>query len=67
MDLNAQIDRMARQASEAELSAALETLRGHIRYREELKEHGLRGGKTGPGGRPIWADPGRKRRGGHLS
>jgi hypothetical protein len=67
MDLNEQIDRVARRATETELSAALETLQGHIRYRQELKEYGQRGGKAGPGGRPIWADPGRKRRGGHIS
>lgn len=67
MDLNEQIRRAAHHATDAELSAALGTLQEHVRYRQELEEYGRRGGKVGPGGRPIWADPGRKRRGGHVS
>ena len=50
-----------------ELAAAQETLQGHLRCRQELEDYGKRGDQVGPGGRPIWADSGRKRRGGHLS
>jgi hypothetical protein len=63
MSLNDYLDRAARSAADAELSAAFETLQGHIRHRWELKEHALQGGRTS---RPAWAEPGRKRRRGHV-
>ncbi len=50
-------------ASDAELSAALQTLQEHVRYRENLKQHALQGGRNS---RPAWAEPGRRRRGGHT-
>ena len=62
--LNEYLNRAARSASDAELSAALQTLQEHIRYREELKQYALQGGRTS---RPAWAEPGRRRRHGHIS
>ncbi len=67
MNLDEQIDWMARGATREELAAALDTLQGHMRHRQDLEDSGKRGGRVGPGSRPIWADPGRKRCGGHLS
>jgi hypothetical protein len=63
MSLNDYLDRAATRASDAELSAALQTLQEHIRHREELKQCALHGGRTS---RPAWAEPGRRRRGGHI-
>ncbi len=57
------LDRAARSASDAELSAALQTLQEHFRHREEAKQHALQGGRTS---RPAWAQPGRRRRRGHI-
>jgi hypothetical protein len=64
MSLNEQIRQTAQRASDAELAHALETIQAHIRYREELRQNGTAGGRNA---RPPWAEPGRKRRGGHMN
>ena len=61
MDLNEQIRRAAQRATDAELAEVLETLKGQVRYREELKEYAAQGGRLS---RPVWASPDRKL-GGH--
>ncbi len=64
MNLNEQIRWAASRASDADLNAALETLKEHVRYRQELQQYARAGGRTT---RPPWAEPGRRRRGGHVS
>ena len=63
MNLNDQIHRAAQRSTDSELYAALETLKAHLSYREELKEHAAQGGRLS---RPAWASRGKKR-GGHVS
>ena len=63
MSINEYLDRAASSASDAELSTALQTLQEHIRRREELRHYAAQGGRTS---RPVWAEPGRRRRRGHI-
>ena len=60
MSLGDHIRRTAPNATEGELQEALQALQAHVQYREELREYGNQGGRPVlPGGRPIWADPGK--------
>lgn len=47
MGLNEQVRRAAERATDAELAHALETIQAHVRYREELRQHGTTGGRGG--------------------
>ena len=51
-------------ATHAERAHALQAQQAHIRYREELRQDGA---ARGTSAHPPWAEPGRKRRGGHMS
>ena len=63
MNFNEQVHCGAQRAEDSELYEALQTLKDHIKYREELKEYAAQGGQLS---RPVWASPGKKR-GGHVS
>ena len=65
MNLNEQIRWAASRASDADLNAAIETLKEHVRYRQEMRDYAAQGGRTTRP--PPWAEPGRRRRGGHVS